>query len=286
MTTDDRSLLSLTGFEYVRRVIHNGQEYWSVVDVVGWLTEAPDPSKQWTNIWRRMTGEGAKETLSQIIKLPMKSADGRLRRTDAVNRQALLRLIQSISSPKTEPLKLFLAEAGDEKITQSERQDSLEEVRQKYRSMGRDEDWINARILYIVTRNAWTSEIQARGVDDSRGIATLTSLLNARTFGVTTAEHKQIKDLKPHHNLAEHKTRMELILSALGEEIATELHQKNASQGYNQIARDVCEAGDTAADARMAVERRLGEPVVSSQNFLKSPKSRKQITQSSIFEEE
>lgn len=264
----ERSLLPLEGVERIRRVIHDGQEYWSVVDVIGYLTDAANASKSWNTIRSRMTSEGAQETLSQIIELPMRSADGRHRRTDAATRQTLLRLIQSISSPKAEPFKLWLAEVGEEQLSQAERQDSIEEIRHHYRQLGRDADWINARIIYLVTRNAWTSEIQARGVDDGFSIAKLTSMLNQGTFGVTTAQHKQIKGLQQRHNLAEHKTRMELILSALGEETATGLHQQRDSQGYDEIERDVVEAGDTAAIARRAVEKQLGQPVVSSANFL------------------
>jgi hypothetical protein len=223
-----------------------------------------------------MQSEGAKETLSQIVQLPMKSADGRLRKTDAMNRPTLLRLVQSIPSPKAEPFKLFLAQAGEEILTEIEQQsDSLEAMRDHYRRLKRDEEWITARIIYIATRNAWTSEIQLRGIDNSLNIARLTSLLNLHTFGLTTTQHKEIKGLSPKHNLADHKTRMELILSSLAEETATGLHQKNDSQGYNEIERDVREAGDTAADARRAVEQRLGEPVVSAHNFLESPKHKK-----------
>jgi len=173
---DERELLPLEGVERIRRVIHEGQEYWSVVDVVGFLTEAANPSKYWSTMRSRMQSEGAQETLAQIIELPMKSADGRHRKTDAMTRQTLLRLVQSIPSP---------------------------------------------------------------------------------------------------NNLADHNTRMELILRALGEETATGLHQKNESQGYGKIERDVKEAGDTAADARRAVERRLGEPVVSAQNFLIQPETKR-----------
>lgn len=181
---------------------------------------------------------------------------------DAMNRQTLLRLVQSIPSPKAEPFKLFLAEAGDEMLTEMEQQsDTLEAMRDHYRRLKRDEEWITARIIYIATRNAWTSEIQLRGIDDSLSIARLTSLLNLRTFGLTTAQHKAIKELSSSHNLADHKTRMELILSSLGEETATGLHQKNDSQGYDEIEQDVKEAGDTAADARHAVEKRLGDDV-------------------------
>lgn len=281
--------LPLAGIERIRRVIHEGQEYWSVVDVVGFLTEATNPSKYWNTMRSRMQSEGAQETLTQIISLPMKSADGRHRKTDAMTRSTLLRLVQSIPSPKAEPFKLFLAEAGEEKITRIEQQaDSVEELRQRYRHLGRNEEWINARILYIATRNAWTSEIQVRGVNDKQLIAKLTSLLNLRSFGLTTAGHKQLKGLSPHHNLADHNTRMELIIRALGEETATGLHQKNDSQGYTQIEQDVKEAGDTAADARRAVEKRLGEPVVSAQNFLDPPKrTRKQLsssTQPTLFD--
>ncbi len=273
---DQRALLPLEGIEQIRRVMHEGQEYWSVIDVVGYLTDAAYPSKYWYTMRSRMQSEGARETLSEIIELPMKSADGRLRKTDAMTRPTLLRLVQSIPSPKAEPFKLFLAQAGDEVLTEIERQnDTLEAIRDHYRQLERDEEWITARIIYIATRNAWTSEIQIRGVDDSLNIAKLTSLLNLRTFGYTTAEHKQLKGLAKKHNLADHKTRMELILSSLGEETATGLHQKNDSQGYDEIEQDVKEAGDTAADARRAVEQRLGEPVVSAQNFLEQPKGRR-----------
>ena len=271
---ETQALTPLEGVERIRRVMHEGQEYWSVIDVIGFLTDAANPSKYWNTMRSRMQGQGAQETLAQIIELPMKSADGRHRKTDAMTRQTLLRLVQSIPSRKAEPFKLFLAEAGEEKITQMEQQaDSVEELRQRYRKLGRDEDWINARILYIVTRNVWTSEVQMRGVDDQQSISKLTSLLNFRTFGLTTAQHKHFKGLSSRHNLAEHNTRMELILRALGEETATGLHQQNKSQGYREIEHDVKDAGDTAADARRAVERRLHEKVVSPQNFLESPKS-------------
>src|SRR5689334_15776577 len=121
-----KALTPLEGVERIRRVMHEGQEYWSVVDVVGFLTEAANPSKYWHTMRSRMQSEGAQETLSQIIELPMKSADGRLRKTDAMNRQTLLRLVQSIPSPKAEPFKLFLAQAGEEILTEIEQQsDSL-----------------------------------------------------------------------------------------------------------------------------------------------------------------
>ncbi len=270
-----QTLIPFEGIERIRRVMHEGQEYWSVIDVVGFLTEAANPSKYWHTMRSRMRSEGAQETLAQIIELPMKSADGRLRKTDAMNRQTLLRLVQSIPSPKVEPFKLFLAQAGEEVLTEIEqRSDTLEAMRDHYRRLRRDEEWINARILYIATRNAWTSEIQFRGVDDSLSIAKLTSLLNLRTFGLTTAQHKALKGLPAKQNLADHKTRMELILSSLAEETATGLHQKHDSQGYDEIEQDVIEAGDTAADARRIVEQRLNEPVVSAQNFLTDPGKR------------
>lgn len=281
-TEQQQQLALLEGIDRIRRVIHNGQEWWSVVDVVGFLTNASNPSKYWHTMRSRMQSEGAQETIAQIIELPMRSADGRHRKTDAMTRPTLLRLVQSIPSPKAEPFKLFLAEAGEEQLTQADKADSVEEMRQHYRHLGRDEEWITARILYLVTRNAWTSEIQLRGVEDSLSIAKLTSILNARTFGVTTAQHKQMKGLQAHHNLAEHKTRMELILSALAEETATGLHQKRDSQGYAQVERDVQDAGDTAADARRAVERRLGEPVVSSANFLAGKRPRRLTQQKGL----
>ena len=172
---EQTSLLLLEGVERIRRVMHEGQEYWSVVDVIAFLTDSANPSKYWYVVQKRMQSEGARETLSQIIQLPMRSADGRLRKTDAMTRPTLLRLLQSIPSPKAEPFKLFLAEAGEEILNEVEQQSStLEGLRDHYRRLHRDEEWITARILYIATRNAWTSEIQLRGVGDSPSIARLT----------------------------------------------------------------------------------------------------------------
>jgi len=180
---DQQAFVSLAGIEHIRRAIHNGQEYWSVVDVVGFLTGAPNPSEYWNTIRTRMRSEGAQETLSQIIELPMRSADGRHRKTDTMTRPTLLRFVQSIASPKAEPLKLFLAQAGDEYLTQRELQaESLDEMRSHYRKLGRGEDWITARIIYLATRNVWTSEIQARGVGESQTIARLTSPLESAYF--------------------------------------------------------------------------------------------------------
>jgi hypothetical protein len=153
---EQRSLFQLQGIERIRRAIHEEQEYWSVVDVIGWLTDAVNASKLWNTIRSRLTSEGAQETLSQIVELPMRPADGRHRKTDAMTRATLLRLVQSISSPKAEPFKLFLAEAGEDQLSQSEQQgDSVEEMRQRYRKLERDEKWITVRILYLVTRNVW-----------------------------------------------------------------------------------------------------------------------------------
>ena len=152
---EQHALLLLAGVERIRRVLHEGQEYWSVIDVIGFLTDAATPSKYWNTMRSRMQSEGARETLSQIIQLPMRSADGRLRKTDAMTRPTLLRLLQSIPSPKAEPFKLFLAEAGEEILTEVEQQsNTLEGLRDHYRRLHHDEEWITARILYIATRNA------------------------------------------------------------------------------------------------------------------------------------
>jgi hypothetical protein len=138
---EQRELLLLEGVERIRRVMHEGQEYWSVVDVIAFLTDSADPSKYWYVTRKRMQTEGARETLSQIIALPMRSTDGRLRQTDAMTRLTLLRLAQSIPSPKVELFKLFLAEAGEETLTEIEQQsDTLESLRDHYRQLKCDEE--------------------------------------------------------------------------------------------------------------------------------------------------
>ncbi len=273
--TDEQKLDVLENAPQIRRIWHKERQEWlySIVDVIAFLTDSPKPSNYWHAMRTRMIhNEGVQETLSQIEEIPMKSVDGRFRKTVAANRQTLLRLIQSIPSPKAEPFKLWLAQVGEERIEEIEHpEDILEKIRDKYRRLGRSEEWIEERIRNDLIRNELTDEWRDRGAQDGVEFAVLTNTLSKGTFGVSVQVHKSYKQLPGRENLRDHMTPMELVLCSLSEVTATTLHRKNESQGFVALQQDTVEAGHTAGQARELVEKTIGEPVLSSHNFLADP---------------
>lgn len=256
----------------VRRIWHNGEWYYSVVDVIAVLTDSPRPKLYWSNIKNRATSEGFEETVKEVVSLKLVSADKKLRETDAANEQTLFRLIQSIPSPKAEPFRLWLAQVGVEHVRQlGNAQHLLDKKKGEYRKKGYSEDWIDQRINNDITRNALTDEWEERGAEKTEyGI--LTNQIHEGTFDLTVAEHKDYKLLSKRANLRDHSSYLELALISLGEATAITLHNKHNSQGFNTLSQDAVEAGTAAGKARKALEESLGEPVVSRENFL--PKQR------------
>jgi hypothetical protein len=212
-----------------------------------------------------------------IEQLRLQAADNRFRLTDTLNRQAVLRLIQSIPSSKVEPLRLWLAEVGEERLEEIENPEAaLERVRAMYRARGRDEAWIEEHIKNDLIRNELTDEWNYRGATTSVQFAILTNELNEGTFGFSVQAYKRYKMLPSKANLRDHMTNLELVLCSLSEATATELHRDRDSQGFSQLRRDTVDAGKTAGEARQLVEKTLGKPVVSSENFLDT-KQAKQV---------
>lgn len=272
METSDRSSyeLELSSIPEIRRVWNKGEWYYSVVDIIAFLTGTANSRIYWGVLKKRLKEEGFDADL-QIEQLHLQAADKRFRSTDTMNRQAVLRLVQSIPSPKVEPLRRWLAQVGEERLQEIEHPEkAIERVRAKYRAQGRSEEWIEERIKNDVIRNELTDEWQNRGATRETQFAILTNELSEGTFGLTVKAYKEYKILPTRANLRDHMTNIELALTSLSEATAIELHRDRDSQGFPELRQDARDAGQAAGDARKVVEKTLGRSVVSAENFLET----------------
>ena len=252
----------------IRRVWHDEQWLFSIVDVIEVLTGSPRPRKYWNALKTKLTDEGFSELSQNMGQLKMPSADGKNYKTDVANTQTILRLIMSIPSPKAEPFKQWMAQVGQERIEEIENPElGIERVKEIYRAKGYPDEWIDMRIQSIEVRKQLTDEWQKREVQEGREYAILTTEIAKATFGLTPTEHKNLKGLE-RQNLRDHMTTLELIFTQLGEEMTRKLAVENDAQGFNQNAIAAKKGGLAAGDARKAAEKRTGVKVVSADNFL------------------
>ena len=271
--------------ERIRKVMHDGRWFFSVIDTVGLLTGSPNPRNYWNMLKRRMADEGASETYTNCVQLKMPSTDGKQRLTDCADTETLLRIIQSIPSPKAEPFKQWLARIGSERLQEIEQPErAADRMRALYRQRGYSDEWIRARLQSIVTRDELTDEWRERGAHEGREFAILTDILQRGTFEVSTAEHKAIKALKPRDNLRDSMTSLELALAILSEATATALHQAHDSPGMGELSDDAQRAGRVGGAARRDVEAELGRPVVSSENAKTLIEDAQRQRQPSLFD--
>src|SRR5579885_829074 len=260
--------LELTSVPEIRRIWHKDEWYFSVVDVIAFLTGTKNAQSYWSVLKNRMKAEGFDEAL-HVEQLRLPAADKRFRLTDTMNLQAVLRLIQSIPSPRVESLRQWLAQVGEERLEEVEHPElALERVRASYRARGYDEAWIEARIKNDLIRNELTDEWQARGAKEGVEYAILTNELSKGTFGFTVTAHKEYKLLPTRANLRDHMTPIELALTSLSEDTAVTYHRERDSQGFSKLKQDAIDAGRATGRARQALEEEMGRPVVSSENYL------------------
>lgn len=262
----------------IRRMWHGGAWHYSVVDLIRAVTDSPSPTKFWVALRGRMVAsEGFDE--GALVQLKLKSAvDGRLRLTDTATRQTCLRILQSVSSPRVEPVRLWLAEVGEEQIEAVEDPEAaIERVRAAYRAKGHTDEWIEARLRSDLIRNELTDEWRERGARDGYEFAVLTNTISEGTFGLSIQAHKTYKLLPARANLRDHMNPLELALCSLGEATAVTLHRDRDSQDFIELQRDATDAGEVGGQARKVVEQAIGKPVVSSENYLAldQPKKRK-----------
>ena len=257
----------------IRRSLHNGEWWYSVVDFVGAIAGTDRASKYWSDLKTKLTDkEGFFELSDFIGKLPMVSADGKARPTEVATTETLLRIIQSISSPKAEPAKRWLARVGYERIQEwQDPEIAIKRAILTYQIQGRADDWIEKRIRSIVVRKELTSEWKRRGVQDGKEYGMLTSEMSQQTFGIHTEGHKRLKGLD-RHNLRDHMTDLELILTMLGETSTKEIAKQRDAQGFYQNFKSASDGGKIAGTARKNIEEQTGRKVVSPTNFLGSAK--------------
>ncbi len=249
--------------------------YFAVVDVVDVLTDSARPRKYWADLKKKLVEEGYVEVSEKIGQLKMVAQDGKMRLTDVADMETLLRIIQSIPSPKAEPFKRWLAQVGYERIEEVENPElAVERMKELYRAKGYDEDWIEKRLQSIVVRNQLTDEWQQRGVSPGKEYGVLTSVISVHTFDVTPNEHKNRKGLKK-ENLRDHMTPLELVFTMLGEASTTEITRRSDAQGFEQNQVAARTGGEVAGNARRELEAKTGVPVVSRQNYLPSSTKKK-----------
>lgn len=259
----------------LRRVWHKEEWYYSITDVIAILTDSTNPRVYWANLKTRAKSEGFDEALVQIEALKLKSSDNRFRLTDTANRQTLLRIIQSIPSPKAEPFRLWLAQVGEERFEDIENPEAaLDRVRATYRAKGYNDAWIEERIKNDLVRNELTDEWRERGAKVGVEYAILTNEINQGTFDLSIQAYKQYKLLPTKENLRDHMTPIELILCSLGEATATLYHRNRDSQGFPALKKDATDAGITAGKARRIIEEDTGQSILSPENHLELKKGK------------
>jgi len=265
--SNSKNKIKLFEEKQVRAVWDCDSEKWwfSIVDVVAVLTESPNPQTYWRVMKKRLKDEG-NESVTNCNALKMIAADGKNRMTDVADAEQLLRLIQSVPSPKAEPFKLWLAKVGSERLDETiDPEQSIDRAIQNYRRLGYSENWINQRIKSIEVRKALTDEWDKSGVQQGKEYASLTDLMTRTWSGMSTRDYKQLKGLKK-ENLRDHMTNMELILNMFAEAAATEISIVEQPVGYTESA-DVAKRGaNTARVARKQLEDETGKPAVSRLN--------------------
>ena len=255
----------------IRRVWYKGDWWFSVVDVVGVLTESVDGRKYWNKLIQRLRDEGS-EMVTNCHQLKLESSDGKMYLTDCANKEGLFRIIQSIPSKKAEPFKLWLAKVGSERIDEIENPELAQDrARMYYEKKGYSMSWIEKRLRGIAIRQDLTDEWKGRGIEDNKDFAILTNEISKATFGVGIKEHKKLKGLEPkfkNQNLRDHMTDLELIFGMLGERVATEITQNENSDGFEKCKDSAIRGGKVAGNARVEAEKEIGKPVVSEDNYL------------------
>ena len=241
--------------------------YFSIVDVVAVLTDQPtqrSASNYWAKLKERLKDEGS-QLLTNCQQLKMTATDGRKRLTDVADTEQLLRIIQSIPSPKAEPFKMWLAQVGRERIEETiDPEQAIDRALETYQKKGYSDEWIHQRILAIRVRNALTDEWQKRGVQKGREYAILTDEITKAWAGITTRQYKGLKGLKK-ENLRDNMTDLELILNMLAESTTTEISKQKQPETFEENVEVARSGGEAAGEARKAVEARTGVPVITTQ---------------------
>ena len=260
----------------IRKIIHNNEWWFSVVDVCGVLTGSIDAGAYWRKLKQRLKIEGS-EVVTNCHGLKLEASDGKKYKTDCANTENLFRIIQSIPSKKAEPFKRWLAKVGYERVQEIEDPElATKRTRALYQAKGYSANWIEKRMRGIAIREELTDEWTQRGIKEQIEYSILTAEISRATFGITPSEYKKKKNLK-RENLRDHMTDLELIFSMLGERATTEITQTDDSQGFNKLKQDAKDGGKIAGDAKKALEKKTGKNVSTNENYLDAPENKKRL---------
>ena len=239
--------------------------YYSVIDVIAVLTESKNPNRYWSDLKRKLSDESG-QPYENIVRLKLKATDGKMRKTDAANTKQLLRIVQSVPSPKAEPFKQWLAQMGKERLEEiADPEITMQRAINTYRQKGYSEEWITQRMRSIETRKELTAEWNRVGVNEGIEYAILTDDISKAWSGMSTKEYKQYKGLKK-EGLRDNMTNMELILNMLAEASTTEISKVENPDGFEE-SRDVAKrGGNIAGNARQELEAVTGKSVISKKN--------------------
>src|SRR5680860_41939 len=266
MNKKDNTII-LFNEKQVRRRWYENKEFWyfSVIDVISILTDSTIPKRYWADLKKRLKNEGSK-VYDKIVQLKFKARDGKYYASDCFSTEDLLRLIQSIPSPKAEPFKLWLAKIGNDRINESQDPEiAIDRAMIYYRNLGYSEEWINARLQSIQFRKELTDEWDRTGVKEGIEFAILTNIMTEEWAGKTIKDYKKIKGLKK-ENLRDNMTSLELALNILAETSTTELSKTMNPKSLDKNKDIARRGGKIAGDARKNIESQTKKPVISSKN--------------------
>lgn len=273
--------LAIFGGKEIRRIIFRDEWWFSVVDVIQALTDQSDnltSRKYWNKLSQRLRQEGS-QVVTFCHQLKLSSTDGKMRLTDCANTEGLLRIIQSIPSPKAEPFKQWLARVGQERIAEIDNPElAMDRMKALYEKKGYPKEWIDKRARGIAVRHSLTDEWRERGANKSIEYAILTNEIMTGAFDLNVKEYKNIKGLT-RENLRDHMNDMELILTMLGEATTTKLHQDRDTKGFGKLKKDATEGGEVAGNTRKDIEHRSGKKVVTGKNFLNNTRHCEELSQ-------
>ena len=273
MEKEDTHIAIFNG-KIIRRKLIGDKWFFSVVDVVGVLTESDDPRNYWKVLKHRLNEEGS-EVVTFCNQLKLKSGDGKEYETDCADTEGIFRIIQSIPSKKAEPFKKWLAKVGYERVQEIENPELAQDrMKQLYELKGYSKDWIEKRLRGIAIRQELTDEWKQRGIKREKEFAILTNEISQAAFGKTVEEYKSFKKLK-RENLRDHMDDLELIFSMLGEAATTKIAKSKDVLGFEENKTAARQGGEVAGNARKELESKTGESVLTEDNFLETPEKKK-----------
>ena len=274
---DTTSKIAIFKGKEIRKTIHNDEWWFSVVDVVGVLTDSSNPRDYWYKMKIRVKSEDEIELSTNCRQLKLLAPDGKKRETDCANTEGIFRIIQSIPSPKAEPFKRWLAKVGYERIQEIEDPEiAAKRMREIYKSKGYSDAWIEKRMRGIAVRDELTNEWDQRGVKEQVEYSILTAEISKATFGMIPSKYKEYKGLQ-RENLRDHMSDLELIFTMLGEASTTKIAVTKDAQGFDENKVAAKKGGEVAGSARKDLEDKIGEKITSKENYIEEPEKVKRL---------